>query len=66
MPSSQRTRASGRDREWPTSAWLLCWISTPDGKRAAIFPRADAEGDGEGIRVTVLLNFFVEARGRLP
>ena len=39
----------------------------PDGKRFAVFPRPDANGERKGsVHVTVLLNFFDELRRRVP
>jgi dipeptidyl aminopeptidase/acylaminoacyl peptidase len=38
-----------------------------DGKRFAVFPRAESSGEQKGsVHVTVLLNFFDELRRRLP
>ena len=39
----------------------------PDGKRFAVFPRNDIEGENKGsLHVTFLLNFFDELRRRVP
>jgi serine/threonine-protein kinase len=39
----------------------------PDGKRFAIFPRADSNAETQGnVHVTLLLNFFDEVRRRVP
>jgi serine/threonine-protein kinase len=39
----------------------------PDGKRFAVFPRAESTGEQKGsVHVTVLLNFFDELRRRVP
>jgi len=39
----------------------------PDGKRFAVFPRADAADESKGaVHVTFLLNFFDELRRRVP
>jgi hypothetical protein len=39
----------------------------PDGKRFAVFPRAETSEDKQGsVRVTFLLNFFEELRRRVP
>ena len=39
----------------------------PDGKRFAVFPRAEASDEKQGnVHVTFLLNFFDEVRRRIP
>jgi len=39
----------------------------PDGKRFAVFPLPEANGEGKGfVHVTFLFNFFDELRRRVP
>ena len=64
--------AADKPRVWsntqirePAGIWNL--DLAPDGKRFAVFPRPDANGERKGsVHVTVLLNFFDELRRRVP
>ena len=60
-----RTWSNTQIRAYNFGVWNV--DLAPDGKRFAVFPRPEAPDEQKGsVHVTVLLNFFVELRRRVP
>jgi serine/threonine-protein kinase len=67
-----RAFVPGKPRRWSESAITMVGNDqpldlAPDGKRFAMYPRADTNPDGKAnLHITFLLNFFDELKRRVP